>query len=77
MECIMGCVLIALLAFGLVSFRAPDEDEIILHLIKLGAIKESIVDHEVQHTLVDEKFRPLLDEWQGWGLSLNGNIISH
>jgi hypothetical protein len=57
-------------------FRSP-EDTIIENLVKVGVVKEEIVDHEVQHTLLDERFRPMIAQFEGWGVSFNGNVISH
>jgi hypothetical protein len=75
-----GLVFGTLLVFaflGVIQFRTPDEDDVILGLVQIGAVKEELIDHEIRHTIVDERIRPLLEKYVGYGISLNGNVISH
>lgn len=58
-------------------FIDPTEDDVILELVKLGAIESTVVNGEIINTLVDQKYRPMLLLWDGKGLSFNGNIINH
>ena len=55
----------------------PNEDDVILELVKLGAIESTVVNGQIVDTLVNQKYRPLLSLWEGKGLSFNGNVISH
>jgi hypothetical protein len=65
---------------GFISLLEPDEDDVIIQLVELGAVNSYVERGEVVNVLVDEKFRPLLKLWEGKGLSFygeGGNIISH
>jgi len=73
--CMLGLGIIVLSTIGVMSFRNPNEHDVVSHLAKLGHVKQLIEKDEIKHILISEDYRPLLMEWDGMGIRLEGNVI--